>query len=628
MEQTYAMEAIRMFFAAVDRTIYGLITTVYQIILSLADNTIISSAVIEDLYTRMYTLLGIFMLFKITFSFINYIINPDSFTDKQKGVQKLALNTIIVLILIIITPFAFDKLYEAQNAILVDNLLPKFILGQSSTDNVIQNPFSMSEECDNYETGNARSDADYLALMTFRPFFQLEEKTKGLVDNGFMEEYCSFEINLTTSSFLKSSIYNETKDNIYVVDYKFLISTITGLVVVLILISFCFDISVRAIKLAFLQMIAPIPILSYIDPNSSKNSMLSKWIKQVATTWVSLFIRLAAIFIAVLVISKLEISNSDNNFWVMLFIIIGALIFAKQLPKLLEELFPGLKLGGLQLNPFKKVANDALGGKTLLGLWAGALGLGLGSLSSLGSFITSKLAMEKEKNEIPEKSESYNKFKKHLDNFREKKGMSDEQYNKFLNNKLESEQQKIRDKYRENYSFRHPILSNFSQTLSGAKIAFNQGKNLKFDPIEIGKQSAQVRDYKDKYSIKDRAMDKATDFFGVKNESGTTSQVKKDIKDQTDLLTRINRNIEMQNRTVSELQSKIGASNFNAAVSMDAKGNYVLNPGYEHFAGAEAANLKSVIDQLASLEQQRLDVTKSINRLEKTRDQKPPKPGK
>lgn len=635
MEQSWGMDLIRSFFAAIDKAVYGLMTTIYQIILDLANATIISSDLIEDLYTRMYALLGIFMLFKVTFSFINYIINPDTFTDKAKGVQHLVKNVIIVLVMIIITPFAFDKLYEAQSAILEDNLIPNFILGvrsSSSEDKNLDGYFSMSNSCE--ILGTARTDGDYLSLITLRPFYQLEENVEF---SKIESDYCSNNANLTPKKYLNSDIYNATKGNIYVVDYKFFLSTIVGIVVCLILISFCFDIAVRSIKLGFLQMFAPIPIISYIDPATSKNGMFSKWLKQVGSTWASLFIRLIALFFAVLVISKIDVNlnGSEHQFWVMLFIVIGALMFAKQLPKLLEELIPGLKLGGLQLNPFKKVANDAMFGKQFLGLGAAGLGLGLGAISNLGAYIKEKNEQAADEEKLQNAQQNYNSFKNRLDDFRSRRGMSDERYNRLLDreanktdgiNQMKAKLDENQAKRLEKFSFRHPILSNLSQSLSGAKIAFEQGKNLKFDPVEIGKQSAQVKDYKDKYSVQDRVTDKATDFFGIKNDSGTTSQVKKDIKEQNDILTRINRNIEMQNRAFSDLQSKMSPTEFSQAVSMDkATGNYVLNDAYQ---GAFRKDLEAVMGSLIALEQERLKVAKKINTLEKTRDQKPPKPGK
>lgn len=639
MEKEWGTNLIHSFFATIDKAVYGLIATIYQIILDLASAEIISSTSIEEIYMRIYALLGIFMLFKITFSFVNYIINPDSFTDKTKGVQNLIKNVIIVLVMIIITPFAFDKLYQAQDAILQDNIISNLVMGTNELDR----EFSISTVCSS--TAKAASDGDYLALVTFRPFYQIDSDQIGELQRSesemFLKRYCSEYQEQTVSRYLVSTIYNAAPSNdVYFVDYKYFLSTIVGIFVCLVLISFAFDIGVRTIKLAFLQIIAPIPIMSYVDPASSKNGMFSKWLKQVGSTWVSLFVRLFALFFAILIISKFDVAiikqstSGQHMFWVMLFILIAALIFAKQLPKMIEELIPGLKLGGMQLNPFKKVSSDAIGGKTLLGLGAGAIGMGLGSVSNLGSYIRNRRDDAQDYKDAKAEamnSESFNKFKNRLDIFRSdpRNGVTDEMYNSLYNKRLQAETAKIYDpkhqQRMEQFSYRAPIRSNISQAISGAKIGFSQGKNLKFDPLEIGKQSSQVRDYKDKYSLQDRVTDKATDFFGVKNDSGTTSQVKKDIKNQTDLLTRINRNIEMQNRAMSEMSSKMGPSAFNNAVSMDAKGNYVLSPNYN---GPEKANLEAIINTMSSLEEQRLKVTKEINRLEKTRDQKPPKPGK
>jgi len=398
MERNWGIDLFRSFFAMIDKAVYSLIDNVYKIILDLATEvSVFSPGLIDDMYKRIYALLAIFMLFKVTFSFINYVINPDAFLDKSKGVQNLIKNFIIVLVMIIITPFAFSKLYEAQEIILEDNLIPNFILGVNSTsssDKNLEGSFQMSDKC---PAGIARTDGDYLALVTLRPFYQLEENI-GVNEAG---RYCEANSMLTPKFYLKREIYNATRNGQYIVDYKILLSSAVGVFVCLILISFCFDIAIRTIKLGFLQMIAPIPIISYIDPASGKNGMFSKWLKQVGSTWASLFIRLAAIFFAILIVSEIEINVGDSQykFWVMLFILIGALMFAKQLPKLLEELIPGLKLGGMQLNPFKKVANDALGGKELLGLTTSAAGLAVGGLaqatSNLYAFHKNKDSLQK-----------------------------------------------------------------------------------------------------------------------------------------------------------------------------------------------------------------------------------------
>ena len=63
-------------------------------------------------------------------------------------------------------------------------------------------------------------------------------------------------------------------------NYTPIISSIcAGIVAWIILL--CIDVSVRVVKLGFLQLIAPIPIISYIDPQSSKDGMFKNGQKPV-----------------------------------------------------------------------------------------------------------------------------------------------------------------------------------------------------------------------------------------------------------------------------------------------------------------------------------------------------------
>ena len=134
------------------------------------------------------------------------------------------------------------------------------------------------------------------------------------------------------------------------------------------------DVALRSIKLAFLQLIAPIPILSYVDPKSGKDGLFKKWYEMCIKTFISLFVRLIALYFAVYIISRVAdmkmvdlIDGSyQTNAFVAIFIIIGALMFAKQLPKILEGL--GIKLDGdgkFTLNPLRKLEKEALGGGVL-----------------------------------------------------------------------------------------------------------------------------------------------------------------------------------------------------------------------------------------------------------------------
>ncbi len=625
MEQTFGMNIIRSFFATLDRAIYGFVSSLYEVITELANATIVGQGAIEDLYTRIYTLLGIFMLFKITFSFINYIINPDSFMDKSKGVQNLVRNVILVLILIIITPYFFYQLNRVQRAILNDEIIPRFIMGISSTEaeGQIRNQFQMSDECGS-KFATAASDGDFIALSVLKPFYQLEASTSSIP-----EGYCATGT-VTPGSYLKKDIFNKDRfiEDTYLVDYKYFLSTVVGIVIILILISFSFDVAVRSIKMAFLEMIAPIPIMSYIDPASGKNGLLSKYTKQVGATWASLFIRLVALFFAVHIISIIDFAaitkGTKHGILFPLFIIVGALIAAKQIPKWIESLVPSLKMGGLQLNPFKKVANDALGGKQILGAGAAAIGAGAATVSAVGAHAKDVYESKKDKRELRRLSDNvmqaenrYNTTGSRAD--RDALDAAREQYNTDGAKLIENEQKRL-----QKFSYKAPIRATISQTVTGAKLGFKQGKGLKLNVQEIGQSSAKTRDYKDTYSIKDRVIDRSTDFFGIKNDSGTTSMTQDEIRTQQNLLTNLNRTLESMNHQFANMRSTIGESEFNQLANFDARtGTYSFNENYSgRINGQQLDDIKALLNNMNSINSQRLATEKEINRLQKIKDKK------
>lgn len=169
-------------------------------------------------------------------------------------------------------------------------------------------------------------------------------------------------------------------DDKYVMDYKWLISTIAGVVTLYMLVIFCIDIAVRSVKLGFLQMIAPIPIISYVDPKSGKDGMFKKWTNMCVKTYLDLFIRLFALFFGIYIISLIgtfkDVMDGEtiSDGIVNVFLIIGVLIFVKKLPEILKETlgFEGGTFKDFKLNPIKRFEEDAIFGKNILA--AGAAG--------------------------------------------------------------------------------------------------------------------------------------------------------------------------------------------------------------------------------------------------------------
>lgn len=444
-------ELLRGFFGTIDSAIYSFMAVVYNLIEDLANTSILSMTDMNEFASRIYALLGIFMLFKVSFSIISYIVSPDKMSDNTSGMGGIIKNVLITLVLILIVPTGFRILYEAQSAILSENIIPKLLLGTDGDAGADENEIYISPVCktvikndSTYDlTPSALDKGNYISLMVFRNFYQLSGKDDAeeqeYFENTFFPYYCGYgKSDLTVSYFLQSQIYNgpkekietgsfwenvlgviETIENIinpigtalgnfvgntvsdalglgpqtYYVDYNYFVSTIVGIFVILILISMAFDVAIRSVKLTFLQLISPIPIISYIDPKSGKDGMFKRWYTEVFKTWASLFIRLLAIFFGVYLIQQLgklysigEHTYLSSNFWIQLFMLIGILMFCKELPKLLEELIPGMKgVGSFNLNPLKKVSDNALGGKLLTGAAIGAGAMGAAALGSAGA---------------------------------------------------------------------------------------------------------------------------------------------------------------------------------------------------------------------------------------------------
>ena len=130
MTRNFFNDFIRGLFASIDYFIYSSIEWVTQGIFDISKlRTDVD--LVETVRQKIYIILGIFMLFKISASLINYMINPDQMTDKEKGATKLISRTIIMLAFLMMLPTIFEFLYRIQTAFLP--VLPRLLLKESRT---------------------------------------------------------------------------------------------------------------------------------------------------------------------------------------------------------------------------------------------------------------------------------------------------------------------------------------------------------------------------------------------------------------------------------------------------------------------------------------------------------------
>lgn len=390
---------LRTIFWFVDKIVYWLIDQVYWLFSMLSEATLFTQDQITSFSNRIYVLVSIIMLFKLGFSFITYIVNPDTITDKQKGGGKLISNVVITIALLVSVPAIFNEAYYLQNVIFENKIIDKVMLGNSvevssNADKTkllsvytfmsFFRPTTKLSECQNYE-GIELSEACISSLDSKsdkKPgtayATALKEGNLNLILNNEMVNLTAPFAGTNNGDFYQTTEY-------FIFDYHYLVSTIVGGFLAWILLGFCFDLAIRSVKLGFLQIMAPIPILLSLTPGK-KNSTLSNWGKECLSTWASLFVRVGIISFALNLILMINngggivsfVSGGQNNYpMVTIFITMGILLFAKEFPKLLEDIL-GIKASGkLTLNPLKKATETPVLGKPLSK--GAALGLAAGS---------------------------------------------------------------------------------------------------------------------------------------------------------------------------------------------------------------------------------------------------------
>jgi hypothetical protein len=110
--------------------------------------------------------------------------------------------------------------------------------------------------------------------------------------------------------------------------------------------------------------------------------MLKRWVSEYLKTYADLFLRLALVFFVMLTMDKLASVTKDFNVtFINIFILIGALMFAKEAPNLIKQIFniQGSGSGKFTLNPFKKLAQIPVAGAAAYG----ALGAAGGAFQGL-----------------------------------------------------------------------------------------------------------------------------------------------------------------------------------------------------------------------------------------------------
>lgn len=369
---TFIKDALRSVAAALDSLIYQVVAFLYKLFFFVSSTEIFQNDAVKNVSKNFQLLVAVVVMFSLSISLVNYIVNPDNMKSGKVPASKLVTKVITSLILLLTINVIFATAYRLQNAIIENNFIGKLILGDKA------------QSFDVESMGMSFSKSILSAFITDNP-----NKSGTVPDYNIPDANYLFNDILTKESqyhYLVDFINDKDDKGEYVLNYNAL-SIPVGLFIGYILLTYVVGVGVRTVQLFYLQVIAPVPILFYVLPNG--DDKLKKWTQQCITTYLDLFIRHLIIYLTIFLCSNLLSTEGtliipsgadDYKNWIILALVIAIMLFAKKAPDLIKELFPatskasgdfGLNLG----KQFKGTAAGAVLGAGVGGIAGAATGL-------------------------------------------------------------------------------------------------------------------------------------------------------------------------------------------------------------------------------------------------------------
>ncbi len=365
----------------IDQVAYSLIDNAYNLIVAFSKASFFKDGTVEVIMKNTYIVIGLFALFKIALLLVNALVSPDKLFDKDKGLGVIVRNIVIMFALLIFVPILFKESMKIQETIVSGNYINKL--------------FGLNVP-DNYKPGDMFKSQAILALVHPNDAFATRE------DDGYVKKDICHDDSTHCQAAIEdynAALFGEKREHMfatllghmgdyandedgvktYVYDYSMLLTFVVGIAITYLLILFCFDLAERVIKLAILEVVSPLFIVTYIDPKSAKSGPFNNWLKEVGSTYVGLYIRLAALALIIILTTLWQQVDKSTikvlGGWGTIIFILSILIFAKNFPKWLGGLI-GVKdfdngLGGLG----KRLGSAALVGGMLTKAGHGALGI-------------------------------------------------------------------------------------------------------------------------------------------------------------------------------------------------------------------------------------------------------------
>ena len=98
-------DLVRTVFTLLDRPAFWLLGVVYEIFFNVATAELFTNATIKNFYSRVQIILGVFMVFRLSITVLQTLIDPEKVSDKNEGFTAVIKRVVIGLLKSIIASY-------------------------------------------------------------------------------------------------------------------------------------------------------------------------------------------------------------------------------------------------------------------------------------------------------------------------------------------------------------------------------------------------------------------------------------------------------------------------------------------------------------------------------------------
>lgn len=393
---TWIFLPLNAIFLTLDGIAYSLLAYTYKIFMLIAQlNYNVLYAWVSPLVDRVNAIILVIIMFKIGYSLIQYMINPDKLDDTKAGGPALIKNIGICAGLLIIYSFVFSVLNEVTLLMIgVPDGYEFTTLKEIAdiTNTGAEKGGFVSRLIFGSESNNVENFGKEIAITTLSTFLYTKPGETSPLDKIY-NEIQSSDLESIDMMKIVEVVARIGKD----VEYKWpIVSTAAGLYLAWQIIKLSIELAIRIFKLIVLQTIAPLAIVSIVDGGTS-NQTWKSYTKALIGTWTDAFVRVGSLFIATAFIGKFFAERSEllpkavglTKGLITLIMLFAAFQCVKLIPNLLNQIFPGMGTGEDHTKGFGKllggIAGAGLG--ALSGAAAGIIG-GAGAAGVVGNVLS------------------------------------------------------------------------------------------------------------------------------------------------------------------------------------------------------------------------------------------------